>query len=194
MQYKLRVLANTFSGYGFRGAIKPDWKGGCVVLQAKDITANENFSHIANLTPINYSTNLQNYLLRQGDVLLVSRAVGRGSFKSSVFIAENENVIASSLLLVIRIINKMILPEYLSLYLNSSEGQNKLMETVSGSYVKAISRIKLENLTIPTPSIESQKIFVQLSQNIKRQQKIKDKQIQLKQEIINALFTQIINH
>ena len=73
----------------------------------------------------------------------------------------------------VRIKNKEILPEYVSLYFNSPDGQNKILETVAGSYIRAISRKKFEEeIKIPIPSLETQQSLIKLNQNIKQQEKI----------------------
>ena len=84
-----------------------------------------------------------------------------------------------------------VLPEYVSHYLNSDKGQSDLSEIVSGSYIGAILRKDLEDIEIPVPSMQKQKIIVNLYHNIQEQQKIVDREIEIKSNIINSLFRKV---
>lgn len=194
MYMKISNFAEVINGYTFRGAIEPLKNGDIFVLQAKDIVSGQNVTDIDKLTPIAFTGTRTASFLQKDDVLIVSRGMGIGSFRSAVFSLETTNVIASSSLLIIRIKKKEILPEYVSLYFNSPDGQNKILETVAGSYIRAISRQKLkEEIEIPIPPLEKQESLIKLNQNIKQQEKIYNRKKQLKQEIINATITNLIN-
>ena len=162
MQTKITNVADIINGYTFRGAIETIKNSDVFVLQAKDIIQGQNISDTNKLTPIAFKGVRTASFLQKNDVVVVSRGTGAGSFRSVVF-NSNENVIASSSLLILRIKKKEILPEYVSLYLNSSYGQNKILETVVGSYIHAISRKKFEEeIKIPIPSLEKQESLVKL--------------------------------
>jgi restriction endonuclease S subunit len=188
---KFKQIASIISGYAFRGAIEADWNGNIFVMQARNVVGGEAFKDVKDLTPVTYEGVRGLAFLQKGDVLVVSRGAGKGSFKASVFESENENTLATSSLLVIRLTSKKILPEYLVAYLNSDLGQDKLLETVSGSYIQAISRKKLEELEIPAPPIEKQDLLVKLYINMHWQQKIKARQGKLYKQIINTAFSKI---
>lgn len=193
MYMKISNFAEVINGYTFRGAIEPLKNGDISVLQAKDIVSGQNVTDIDKLTPIAFTGTRTASFLQKDDVLIVSRGMGIGSFRSAVFSLDTTNIIASSSLLIIRIKNKEILPEYVSLYFNSPDGQNKILETVAGSYIRAISRQKLkEEIEIPIPPLEKQESLIKLNQNIKQQEKIYERKKQLKQEIINATITNLI--
>jgi restriction endonuclease S subunit len=189
---KISQLADVINGYTFRGAINKVKDGDVFVLQAKDIIQGQDIQDTKNLTPIDFTGTRTASFLKKNDVLVVSRGTGIGSFRSTVFNLENTNIIASSSVLIIRIKNKEILPEYLSIYINSQEGQNKILETVVGSYIQAISRKKFdEEMKIPIPTLQKQKALIELNKNIKQQEKIYDRKKQLKQQIISATITNL---
>jgi type I restriction enzyme S subunit len=125
--------------------------------------------------------------------LIVSRWTGTGSFRSTVSDIDQNNVIASSSLIIVRIKDSSVIPEYLALYLNSFEWQNKIIESVSGSYIKAISRKKFEEIEIPIPPLIQQKNLVGLSQNIIRQEHIYNRKKELKQNLITATLKNLIH-
>lgn len=193
MYMKISNFAEVINGYTFRGAIETAENRDILVLQAKDITQGENVTEIEKLTPISFKGTRTASFLQKYDVLVVSRGMGVGSFRSVIFSLDTSNIIASSSLLILRIKNKEVLPEYISLYFNSTEGQNKILETVAGSYIRAISRKKFEEeIKIPIPPLETQHSLIKLNQNIKQQEKIYDRKKQLKQQIINATITNLI--
>ncbi len=186
MEKKILQFAKVINGYTFRGAIKTAINKEIFVLQAKDIVQGQNISNADKLTPIAFKGTRTTSFLQKNDVVIVSRGTGAGSFRSAIF-ASDENVIASSSLLILRIKMKEVLPEYISLYLNSTEGQNKILETVVGSYIHAISRKKFEKeIEIPIPSLDKQKSLINLNQNIQQQELIHERKKFLKQQIINA--------
>ncbi len=186
MRIKITDFAEVINGYTFRGAIETVEKSDIFVLQAKDVIQGQNITNTNNFTPIAFSGTRTASFLQKNDVVIVSRGTGAGSFRSAIFDSDT-NVIASSSLLILRIKKKEILPEYISLYLNSTDGQNKILETVVGSYIHAISRKKFEEeIEIPIPSSEKQQSLIKLNQNIKQQEKIYERKKELKQQIINA--------
>lgn len=183
---KISNFAEVINGYSFRGAIETIKNGNVFVLQAKDVIYGQDITTAEKLTPINFTGLRTASFLQKNDIVIVARGTGVGSFRSVIFNSD-ENVIASSSLLILRIKKKEISPEYLSLYLNSTDGQNKILQTVVGSYIQAISRKKFEEeIEIPIPTTEKQKSLVALNENITQQEKIYDRRKKLKQQIISA--------
>jgi restriction endonuclease S subunit len=186
MHLKIKDIADVITGYTFREAIKTVTDTDIFVLQAKDVSTGQNIITTENLTQIAFSGIRTGSFLQNNDIIIVSRGMGAGSFRSAVYNSVG-NVIASSSVLILRIRNKDVLPEYVSLYLNSTDGQNKILETVIGSYIKAISRKKLEaEIEIPVPPLDKQKSLVELDKNIKEQEKIYNRKKELKKQIISA--------
>ena len=191
MQLKITDIAEVISGYSFREAIETIKNRDMFVLQAKDVAQGQNIINTNKLTPIAFKGARTAAFLEKNDIVIVSRGSGIGSFRSAIFNADG-NVIASSSLLLLRIKKKDILPEYISLYLNSLDGQNKILETVVGSYIHAISRKKFEEeITIPIPPLHIQKSLINLNQNIQQQEEIYERRKQLKQQIINATIKKL---
>lgn len=188
MHKELYEVATVFAGYTFRGAVKPDPKGHILVFQAKDLVQGEPVTDTAILTKISDDVPGYGGHLRKNDVLLIARGMKAGAFRSTIFTASDNNVIASSSIHVIRIIDENILPEFLSLYLNSKEGQATLSNIVTGSYIGAIPRRELEKIRIPVPLLAKQEVLINLFKNIREQQKIIDREKEIKQNIIDATF------
>ena len=193
MQKELQEISNTVLGYTFRGAITNDPIGDIFVVQAKNIAINEDITGTSSLVRVSSQPIRNPYFLEVNDILIVSRGSGHGSFRSSVFISNNKNVIASSSIHIIRITDVTVLPKYVSLYLNSDEGQKALMQVITGgSYIQSILVKNLADFKIPIPPIHIQKSIIALHENINQQQKILERKKELKQNIINASFTNLI--
>lgn len=194
MYMKMSDLTEVINGYAFRGAIETIKDSDSFVLQAKDIIQGQNITDVKKLTPISFTGTRTASFLQKNDIVIVSRGMGIGSFRSAIFDSDNSNVIASSSLLIVRIKKKDVFPEYVSLYFNSTGGQSKILETVSGSYIQAISRRKFaEEIKIPIPPLKVQQSIINLNKNIELQKEIYDKKKQLNQEVIAEIIKKLTN-
>jgi restriction endonuclease S subunit len=192
MYMELHEVSTIIAGYTFRGAIKPDINGHIFVFQAKDLIQGEPITDTSTLTKISHDIPGYMGYLKKNDVLVVARGMKAGSFRSTVFATDADNVIASSSVHVIRSADSRILPEFISLYLNSKEGQEAISQIVTGSYIGAVPRKSLEKIKIPLLPLERQKTFIELDQNIREQQRITNRQNEIRQNIINATFRNLI--
>lgn len=184
----INEIAEVVAGYAFRGAITSDVAGNALVFQAKDLVQGDPFNDVSTLAKIFHDTPGHAGYLKRNDILLVARGMKSGSFRSTVFASDVPNVIASSSVHVIRIISTDVLPEYVSHYLNSKEGQDALSQIVSGSYVGALPRKELEQIDVPIPTLRKQEAIVSLYNNMRAQQQILDRKSEIKQNIINEAF------
>ncbi|MFA5086044.1 MAG: restriction endonuclease subunit S [Candidatus Paceibacterota bacterium] len=191
MHTKVSQIGQVINGYTFREAIETDKKGDVFVLQAKDIIQGQDIVNSKDLTPISFKGTRTASFLQKDDILIVSRGANTGSFRTTIFSGNDDNVIASSSVLILRIKKEKVLPEYIATYLNSPEGQNKILQVVSGSYIQSISRIKFEELEIPIPPLKIQQSLNGLNRNIKQQELIYKRGKELKQEIVNTIITNL---
>jgi restriction endonuclease S subunit len=158
------------------------------VLQAKDVQIGFPIASTADLPVVSQAPVRSEAYLKKGDVVLVARASGPGSFRSAVFEIDTPRVVASGSLLIVRPNTEIVLPEYVSVYLNSNEGQRQLGEKLSGATIKAISRSALEDIQIPLPSIETQRTIVALDQNIRKKEQLYARKTQIERSMLNYLF------
>ena len=191
---KLGDIAKTIPGFAFRGAITPDLNGDVVVFQAKDLIRGAVVTDVHGLTSISSVLTGRAEYLKKNDVLLIARGMKTGAFRSTVFKSDATNVIASASVHIVRITAPDVLPDYVSHYLNSKNGQDALSGIVSGSYIGALPRRELEKIKIPILMLPKQKAIVDLYQNMQMQQRILDRKNELKQQIIDATFTNITKH
>jgi len=195
MYKELSEIADIVSGYTFRGSIENDPKGQIFVLQAKNISANQDILNTLDFITISDKSIRSPYFLEHNDILLVSRGSGAGSFRSTVFATEATNVMPSSSVHVIRIKDVTVLPKYVCLYLNSKDGQKALAQIVTGaSYIQSILVKNLSDFPIPIPPIHTQKSIIALHENIKNQERIHKRKQEIQKTIINATFTNLINN
>ncbi len=192
MHKKLSQIADISSGYTFRGPIENDAKGDILVLQAKNISPNQEILETGDLTTISDKSLRNPYFLIHNDILLVSRGSSAGSFRSAVFASDEKRVMPSSSVQVIRINDVTVLPKYVCLYLNSIDGQKALGQIVTGaSYIQSILVKNLMSFEIPIPPLHTQKSIVALHENIIDQERIHKRKQELQKTIINASFNLI---
>jgi restriction endonuclease S subunit len=192
MYKKINNISSVVSGYTFRGSIENDLKGDIFVLQAKNISANQDILNTTDLVTISDKSIRNPYFLEHNDILLVSRGSGIGSFRSVVFATDAKKVMPSSSVHVIRIQDVTVLPKYVSLYLNSLDGQKALAQIVTGaSYIQSILVKNLIDLQIPIPRVHIQKSIIALHENITDQERILKRKQEIQKTIINASFTNL---
>jgi restriction endonuclease S subunit len=192
MHKKLSEIADITSGYTFRGSIESEPDGNILLLQAKNISANQDVTDTSDLNKVSDKSIRTPYFLEYNDILLVSRGSGLGSFKSAVFTADQSNVMPSSSVLVIRINDTGTISKYISLYLNSEEGQSALIKIATGgSYLQSLLVGNLRDLKIPIPPMHTQKSIIALHENLQSQEKILKRKQEIQKTIINASFIKL---
>lgn len=193
MKSKIEDFAQIIPGYTFRGAIQTTKNGNTYVLQAKNVKPNVSINNIQDLIQVQFPTIRSSAFLKKHDVVLLSRGMGAGTFRCTVFVANGSNIIASSSVHIIRINSPYILPEYLSLYLNSKNGQQEIDQIATGSHLQIISRFDLAGLEIPIPTIEQQQLLVKLENNMKEQEKLTTKKYELYDNLMNATIKNFLS-
>ena len=188
MQFKnIRLLADIFSGYSLRKSVSSYLHGKIGVIQNKDIKDAD-----VNIEKISYIDIFpkDSLYLSEGDILFSSR----GNFSAVLIKNMKQKVIASSSFFVFRIKNKKILPEFLVLYLNSKEGQRKILSKTSGTAVKTILKQDLENIKIPILPLKLQEKILAISSQSKKIEQLYERKIKLhkqnSQYILSTLLSQ----
>lgn len=167
---------------------KPVAKGQIVYLQSKHF--DENGSLRSSLHPDLKADNVTNkHLLNDGDVLFAAK--GTKNF-AAIFENHNEPAVASTSFFVIRLNSKTILPEFLVWYLNHPSTQKHLKAQAIGTSIVSISKTVLEELDIPVPDIQTQKLVLRISQLRDKEKKLKHqidslREKKIQQQIINAI-------
>jgi len=184
MHYKLKDIAGIKTGL----FAKPIKDGDIVYLQAKHFDDNGELK--LNLhADLDSKDITSKHLLIPGDVLFASK--GTKNF-ACVFESHNPASVASTSFFVIRIYNNIVLPEFLAWFLNNPTTQKILKSKAIGTSMASISKVVLEDLDIPTLTIEKQQIIIKINKLhkeelniIKQIQELKDYSIQI--QLINAI-------
>ena len=125
-----------------------------------------------------YNT-LERFTVKPGDLIIsCSGTVG----KVSIIKNNDPKGIISQALLILRVNENIILPEFLKYFFSSYEGYNSLVSRSTGSVQVNISKRQvIENIPISVPKLNVQKKIVNIL-------KIIDKKIELNNEINNNLM------
>ncbi len=186
---KLSDIAEINLGHTFRGAIQADEAGNTIILQAKNINQS------GELTYNFVKTTLEKFPIRslvQHEDLVLSN---RGTFRSAIYRGNNTNLIASSSVYLIRVKKDervKVLPEYLTIYLNSKIGQARLESITSGTLIQSLPKGVLVNLKIPLPSLKNQAIIINLHQNHRARSALYEKKAKIHKNLADALISKLI--
>jgi restriction endonuclease S subunit len=184
----IKSIAKAFAGYTFRTTLKTEEGGRNLVIQAKDMS-NNLIIDSSRLASINYQSFKTNALLKENDVIISVR----GKFRAGVYKGLQDNIIASSSVYILRLIDKKIYPEYLAIYLNSVVGQKEISRSLTGGAIKTILRKDLENINVVIPDEKKQQIIINLyKNNIAFQDKLNSKKL-LVNNIMETAVSKILN-
>lgn len=175
--YPLNEVAEIQSGV----FAKPEKEGvgSYVYLQARHFDAEGRLTKSLFLDLANSKT-ARKHRLCPNDVLFAAK--GAKNF-ATLYEAHNPPAVASTTFLIIRVKNSIILPEYLTWYINTSEVQTNLQQFAKGTSIKAISKKTLESLDITLPSIINQRIILEIAKLRVREREISET-IQAKRNLL----------
>ena len=175
MKKKLAEIAQLKSGYTLREGLAALPAGDVLVFQAKDVgTSTEGLPAVA------FENDKQN--LEDGDVLLSVR----GTFRAGVVQLQGKKGIAASSVLIIRVNNSKVQPEYLAAYLNSPPGQEQLQAIATGAAIRTVTKAELAKVTVPIPTLAVQVPLIELERNVREQQHLITKKYLLLNRLLNA--------
>lgn len=154
----LRELARVRTGYPFRGGVRMEPTGKCLLVQAGNIDADTG-EVAGELMQIATPPTAQEHFLRYGDVVMVGRGVRNGA---AAFIKSEMPAVAAAHLMVLATEGKTGLPEFLTWFLNLPRTQARLRSLQSGSSVPFVPVEALESIEVPVPSLQLQKRIVEI--------------------------------
>jgi len=181
MQKQLKDIAQVKFGF----YTKPQEKGFAVYLQAKNFDDSGNLLNNID-TYMDIDSKNENHLLVDGDVLFVGK--GYRNF-ACTYRKSMGPAVASSIFYVIRIKDKSVLSEYISMLFNSQKYQSQFQSMGAGSSILSIRKAELESLLISIPSLEIQ-------ENVSMLNALHVEEVRLSNQIIDQkriLFQGIIN-
>ena len=178
------------SGYHFKEKIENDKMGAIQFIQLKDIDEYNRIDY-SNLLRNNLPNIRSTQLLEKCDILIKCRGI---SFTSAVVDISIENAVATSHFFVLRIKDRnLIIPEYLSWFLNDAPTQRIIKTGTGGTYMQVLNKKFLENLEIQIPSIALQQKVVKMKFLNEHEQMLLNKKVELKKLLIDLQLRKIIN-
>ena len=124
--------------------------------------------------------------------LLFTGTILREGYRQSALIEYgNDGINVSRNIIVIKPSLNEVLPEYLTLVLNSEAVQQQLRELSTGSVIPQLTTGRLKELLIPIPPIETQKEIIEKVQIIRKEITSSEKKIQELQLEISKLTKQL---
>jgi hypothetical protein len=176
-------LASVYTGYHFRGRVshKPD--GQYALIQAKDVDDSLRFDP-EKLARVDLGLDAERYVLRQGDVLFLSRGQRPWAMPLSDLVRPT---IAPSSFYIVRPDSTRIRPEYLAWYLNHETTQAKVRTMTTGSNIPFVSRAEFERLSVLVPPIAAQKKIVDLTRLEEGEQGLLHKLAHTRKRLVQAV-------
>jgi len=177
--HALKSIAEIISGYSFRSATSNFPSGNTFILQSRSIR-NDMSLDLHNGLSFNVGDIKTKAFTEINDVL-----VGSKGNPTIGYVESDEKILVSSSMYIIRVTDDAVLPKYLAIYFNSSNGQRELNRITLGGYIKGISKTNLEVLAIPIPSKEIQEKIVSLHDNIVKQKGLLDRRSEIDSKILD---------
>jgi restriction endonuclease S subunit len=169
---------------------KPNTDGDIVYLQARhfDEDGKLNLELHPDLNKLDIKAK---HLLLPGDILYAAK--GAKNF-AALYESKNIPAVASTSFFVIRInkLDENIMPAYLVWFMNHPDTQFILKNQARGSSIASISKVVLEELEIPIPTLKMQQLILNIASLREKEKGLKTKienlrEKQIQQQIIQAL-------
>src|SRR3972149_1233433 len=169
MKKKITEIADIQIGYQFRKKIELDDPGTNWVIQIRDFNENHTLNR-EGLSRVRIDKLIEQYLIHRGDVLFLSR--GYRNWAAPI-IDELQATVAAGLFFVIKMMNEIILPEYLAWYINRSPAQESLHNIARrGTHMPLVTLSAFKGLTVEVPDMATQHRIVELSRLMEREKKL----------------------
>lgn len=164
---KIFEIADIISGINYNRTNQFDNGNSIPLLQAKDFNAQGLLKN--NIVKINKSIVNNKLHISQSDVLFAAKGSRNYSvvYKNEVGVAT-----AASTFFILRVKSDLIIPEYLSWYLNQKPAQEYIKQQSVGAYIPSINKVQLGELNIPVPTIELQKKIIKINELRKKEKEL----------------------
>ena len=181
---KIKEFCTIRMGYAFRKKLEHVPGGSVKVIQPRNIYASGILS-FQDEEPWQSDVSSSNPL-QPGDVLLVNR----GRFAATVFNLHDPGPwIVPSSILILSIIDESVLPEYVTLFFNSANGQKLFLRHFEKTTVPFISTKNLANMDIPVPSMAKQIMLVDFEETNNTYAQLSNRKLKLQRQILSQELT-----
>ena len=182
---KLNEIAKIQSGYISRGRIDPREDGTCLLMQAKDVSADHLSYSTDALVRFMPTLSGKDWFLKPGDILFMAR----GARNFSILIDKlPDSVLAAACFFVVRISHFEIIPEYLGWYLNQLPvGEYLKRFSGRGVHMPVVKRAVLESIDIPLPPIKTQKKVSEINKLLQKEQDLLKKLAEKRRNLMTGI-------
>lgn len=192
MQYisaKLRDVAKAMAGHPIRDAIRSVPGGDIAVVQIKNVDAHAGVEWPA-VTRTVLSTRRDPDWLRPGDILFSAR----GQRNIAVCLDHPPTrAVCSPHFFLIRVNDANVaLPDFLAWQMNLPQAQRYFSQSATGSYITSIRRQVLEALPILIPSLDRQRLLVQLAKAAQREKQLTQKLLENRQRELDLVAQNLL--
>lgn len=193
----LKDLTDLQIGYQHREKIGMAAVGTHRLIQVKDLDFEGRFTEVTwsmgRVAPYLWTGSLYmvtpkgdpaRYMVDQGDVLFLYR----GQRAVAVPVLESlQNTMAAYYFYILRPRTSEVLPEYLAWYINQPPAQSFLESHMTGSHMKIIRKPAIENLLVPVPPLQTQRVVVGIERLRQKEQACLAQLSEARDQLVNSI-------
>jgi len=188
--YPLSQLVDIFSGYPFRGKIPHITDGDARVIQMKDVDEPDKI-YWDDLVNTKLTGRRQPDWLQAGDVIFLLRG-------NRFFAVHIDNVpfpaVISPHFFLLRVRDQSnILPKFLAWQINQNPAQRYLNGSAEGSVQASVRKAVLELLPLVVPSIEKQKLAVNMAEAAQAEAETYRRLITNREQLLKSVASKILS-
>ncbi len=164
--------------------MKTDSEGEIGYLQVKDVNPESQLDYAQIATVMNTGISDKHWL-KNGDLLFAAKGASNYCI---LYKGTERSTVASSSFIIIRLITDDVLPEFLCCFLNTPSILGMLRNAAVGTGIQVIPQSVVGEIRLDIPSIEVQKLVVEMDQLRKESEYIRSEINKLKQSLQDQLL------
>ena len=185
---KLSGIAVIHVGNTFRTGLEPHPEGDALVVQMKDVSAQECVDP-SGLSRITFGPIREAHQLSPGDLVFRSR----GTKVATALVPELPMpALVSAPLFRIRLMSNLVHPRYLNWFINTV-GQSHLGSRAEGSDLKMVSIQSIKDLDVTVPSLSRQLEIVELAALAREEARLTESIVQLRSKLVTSCLARAIH-
>ncbi len=180
----IKDLVQIRAGYQSRTEVKSNPNGSHALLQIRDFNEDRTEIDLDNITRIEPGAISQDQVLRNGDVIFLSKGAKNFGFAPSEL---PEPALVASYFFILRPSHDLA-PDYLAWFLNLETTKKLLRKyATQGAHMPVVRRDVLENLKIPLPDLCTQHKIVKIATLSEHRSRLMAELTEKKKNFVNAV-------
>lgn len=187
----LKEIAEIRSGYLFSSGIQIEKQGNVKVIQLKDI---DDFGRLRykDLVTVKMDTPKELYLLKKGDVLFKAKS---NKNIAGVWDKDIGTAIPTAHYFIIKLKKPLILPEYLTWFINQKPARKYLEMTSEGTHtIRIVKKKVLEEMEIVVPSLDIQGKIIRLYRLFLKEEEIMKQLLHKRKQFIEKALLKTLEN